>query len=44
MNYGQTRVYGVSLSYLTANGNRSFSYYEVPAESENVIKVSFCEV
>lgn len=35
MNYGQTRVYGVSLSYLMANGDRSFSYYEIPAESEN---------
>lgn len=34
MNYGQTRVYGVSLSYLMANGDRSFSYYEVPADSE----------
>ncbi len=35
MNYGQTRVYGVSLSYLMANGDRSFSYYEIPAESDN---------
>ena len=35
MNYGQTHVYGVSLSYLMANGERSFSYYELPAASEN---------
>lgn len=34
MNYGQTRVYGVSLSYLMANGCRGLSYYEVPADSE----------
>ena len=34
MNYRKTRVYGVSLSYLMANGDRSFSYYEVPADSE----------
>ena len=34
MNYRQTRMYGVSLSYLLANGDRSFSYYEIPAESE----------
>ena len=34
MNYGETRVYGVSLSYLLANGERSFSYYEISADSE----------
>lgn len=34
MNYGQTRVYGVSLSYLMANGCCGLSYYEVPADSE----------
>lgn len=34
MNYGQTRVYCVSLSYIKADGERSFSYYEVPADSE----------
>lgn len=34
MNYGQTRVYGVSLSYLMANGCRGLSYYDVPADSE----------
>lgn len=34
MNYGQTRVYGVSLSYLLTNGYRGLSYYEVPADSE----------
>ena len=34
MNYGSSRVYGVSLSYLLANGDRSFSYYEIPANSE----------
>lgn len=34
MNYGQTQMYGVSLSYLLANGDRNFSYYEIPADSE----------
>lgn len=34
MNYGQTRVYGVILSYIKADGERGFSYYEVPADSE----------
>lgn len=34
MNYSQTRVYCVSLSYIKADGERSFSYYEVPADSE----------
>ena len=34
MNYRQTRVYGVSLSYLLTNGDRIFSYYEIPADSE----------
>ena len=34
MNYGQTCVYGVSLSYIMANGKRNFSYYEIPADSE----------
>lgn len=34
MNYGSNRVYGVNLSYLMANGDRSFSYYEIPADSE----------
>lgn len=34
MNYGSSRVYGVSLSYLLANGDRSFSYYEIPADNE----------
>ena len=34
MNYGQTHVYGVSLSYIKADGKRGFSYYEVPAYSE----------
>lgn len=34
MNYGQTRVYGVSLSCIKTNGERSFSYYEIPADSE----------
>lgn len=37
MNCGKTYVYGVSLSYLMANGDRSFSYYEIPAESENEV-------
>lgn len=34
MNYGQTCVYGVSLSYIMANGKRNFLYYEIPADSE----------
>lgn len=34
MNYGQTRVCGVILSYIKADGERGFSYYEVPADSE----------
>ena len=34
MNYGKTCVYGVSLSYIMANGERNFSYYEIPADSE----------
>ena len=34
MNYGQTSVYGVILSYIKADGERGFSYYEVPADSE----------
>lgn len=34
MNYGQTCVYGVSLSCIMANGERNFSYYEISADSE----------
>mgnify|MGYP004609640625 CR=1 FL=1 len=34
MSYGQSRVYGVSLSYLRQNGDRIFSYYEIHANSE----------
>lgn len=34
MKYGQTQVYGVSLSDLQANGYCRFSYYEIPANSE----------